>query len=232
MSASEPNFSFDEPHLALIYQAAKIRAIPTTDSATDLLQSDQVRTFSTFVSHFMAPRKTIVAMARNMDANKRFSWTQTTLMKSPAQHTTNPRLTEMKKSLHASIKGIREESEQMEAPACKKMKMAAPATKRLTTLSIVHVAAKEASTEKPLHLFIKRIRAEAKQMEAPASKQTKLTAPRRMRLTKLSSISVIAEDTSTDNLTQQYRVSDEEMARLGRRHQGPAWKSKSTSTYC
>ncbi|GJC77691.1 hypothetical protein ColLi_00529 [Colletotrichum liriopes] len=193
MSASEPSFSFDEPRLALICQAAKIRAIPTTDSATDLLESDQVRNFSTFVSHFisprhsvwrqmseserchllearypksangdqmtdactfnqlfkewyrdlvhympevllMAPRQPIVAVARNMDASKPSGLTYTTLIKSSAQHTANSKLTEMKKSLHTSIKRIRKEAEQIEAPASKKTKMAAPDTKRLTTL--------------------------------------------------------------------------------------------------
>ncbi|GKT55628.1 hypothetical protein ColTof4_14114 [Colletotrichum tofieldiae] len=193
MSASEPSLSFDKPRLALICQAAKIRAIPTTDSATDLLESDQVRNFSTSVSHFISPRHSVwrqmsesercrllearypksangdqmadactfnklfkewyrdlvhympevllmtprqptVAVARNIKPSKPSGLTHTTLMKSSAQHAANSKLTEMKKSLHTSIKRIRKEAEQIEAPASKKTKMAAPDTKRLTTL--------------------------------------------------------------------------------------------------
>ncbi|KZL75697.1 hypothetical protein CT0861_05317 [Colletotrichum tofieldiae] len=247
MSASEPSLSFDKPRLALICQAAKIRAIPTTDSATDLLESDQVRNFSTSVSHFISPRHSVWRqmsesercrllearypksangdqMADACTFNKLFKeWYRDLVHYMPEVLLMTPRQPTV--AVARNIKPNRSTRFQEDQDGSSRYQEA-----HYTLNS--HIVAKDANTEKTFHIVIRRIRDGAKQIEALASKRTKPTPSSRTRLTTLSSISVAAEDTGTDKLQQQYRLSDKVMARLGRRHKAPARKSKSTPIYC
>ncbi|KAJ0165644.1 hypothetical protein CTA2_10508 [Colletotrichum tanaceti] len=280
--------SLDEPRLALICQAARIAAHPTTGDATDLLETKQVDTFATFVSRFvkprnsvwrqisapersrllearypeststngkadahnftrifrewygdlirlmpqvlyMAPRRPVVVVARKAPHSDS---APALPLESSTQQTAMSDLAEMEKPLHFSIKRLRDEEKITEGFVSERRKMTSPGKAGRSALSSASNAAEDTSSEKPLHLAIKRLRDEEEVTETLVVKKRKLAAPGAARRSILSTVSTGAEDTGTEESQHQSRPLGEEIARLGRRNQGSFWISTSPPIHC
>ncbi|TQN71113.1 hypothetical protein CSHISOI_04342 [Colletotrichum shisoi] len=209
--------ALDEPSLALVCQAARIAAQPTTGDATDLLETKQIETFTIFVSRFVKPRNSvwrqISAPERSRLLEARYPQSTNTNGKADAHS-----FTQIFRKWYGDLTRLMPEIFYMvpRRPVVAVARIAPPSgsTPALSRESSTQqIATSElAEMKKPLHSSIKRLRDEEKITEAFVSKKRKMAAPGTAGRSALSSVSVAAGGTSSRKLLHfsVKRLRDEE----------------------
>ncbi|WYZ34252.1 hypothetical protein EsH8_I_000528 [Colletotrichum jinshuiense] len=224
MYASQPTFFvLGDSRLALICLAAKLFVWDntTTGSGADKwLESYQLTTFHTFLSHFVKPKK---AVWRQIPLSERRRLLE---VKYPASIKIDEADDDTISSLFSHW--YRDLERYMPEVMFLQQHMQPAATMNTNNTSKNKAPATKMS-ETAKKLPNKRTRDEDEQKEAKTLKKTKLAGPSDK---KPSTTTTTTAKAPTAEKPQQRWLSEEEVARIGRRPQGKTWKSKISPIYC